>query len=168
MDFDDNTANLALLILRVVFGGTLALHGLAKLRGLGMTTSWFESVGLRPAKMHAWLAGGTETSAGLGLAVGLLTPVASLAFIGVMTTAAWVGHRKNGYSSARNGWELVFVLAVVAAVVALLGPGDWSLDNAVGLEWSGLGGFLFAVIGGVAMSVLTLVLFYRPPAAEGS
>ncbi len=171
----EDTLNIALLILRVVFGVTLALHGLEKLRNISGTAGWFHSEGLRPGKLHAWLAGGTEFSAGLGLALGLLTPLASLAYIGVMTTAAWVGHRKTGFSSSKNGWEHVFVMAIAAAVVALTGPGELSLDNWINNEWFALawvtneggcwGSFIFATVGGVGMSILTLITFYRPSAA---
>ncbi len=171
----EDTANVALLILRVVFGVTLALHGIDKLRNISGPAGWFHSVGLRPGKFHARLAGGTEVAAGLGLALGLITPLSSLAYIGVMTTAAWVGHRKAGFSSAKNGWEHVFVMATAAAVVALIGPGELSLDQWINNEWFDLdwigsesgrwASFAFATIGGVAMSVLTLLFFYRPTAA---
>lgn len=166
----ENTADVALLILRIAVGGALALHGLEKLRHIAGTANWFESVGLRPGVMHAWVASGTEMSAGLGIAAGFLTPFAGLALVGVMATAGWVGHRKNGFSSSNNGWELVFVLGTVAAVVTLHGPGDISLDSWFNIPWSDGSWFwfAFAVIGGVVMSVLTLVTFYRPPTTEES
>ncbi len=171
----DSIFDVALLILRIVFGLTLAIHGLGKLRNISFTATWFDSEGLRPAKFHAWLAGGTEFAAGLGIALGLLTPLASLAYIGVMTTAGWIGHRKNGYSSAKGGWEHVFVLAIAAAVIALLGPGEISLDNWINNEITDVGwinetgwrwgAFIFATAGGVFMSLVTLFTFYRPSTA---
>ena len=170
----ETTGDVALLILRVAFGITLALHGIGKLRNVASTGAWFSSIGLRPGKFHARLAGGTELSAGLGLALGLLTPLTCLAYIGVMTTAGWVGHRKSGFSSAKNGWEHVFGLAIVAVVVSLIGPGEISLDSLIHQEWFELlwlesegnrwGAFIFSTAGGVLMSVLTLLTFYRPNA----
>jgi putative oxidoreductase len=60
----------------------------------------------------------------------------------------------------------VFVLAAGAASLALLGPGSWSLDNALGLTWSGRGWFLFTVLSGVGSAVALLACFYRPKADE--
>ena len=135
---DPDSINLGLLVLRVTVGVVLALHGIAKFRGgIAGVGRWFESEGLRPGKFHAYLAALTEIGAGLGLALGLVTPLSAMAFIGVMTTAGWVGHRTNGFFIIREGWEYVFVLAVAAAALAATGPGEWSLDNALGIDWSG-------------------------------
>ncbi len=175
MDYSDLT-NLGLLVLRLLAGLVLASHGVAKLRSLDGTAGWFASEGLKPGRLHAWLAGLTETLAGLGIAAGLLTPLSAAAFIGVMVTAGWVGHRKNGFSSARNGWEQVFVLGSLAALVALFGPGEWSLDAAFGIadalgyaaftDAGGLWWAIGAVAFGAATSVATLGAFYRPPTAQ--
>lgn len=177
MDYFDVT-NLGLLALRLLAGLVLASHGVAKLRSLDGTAGWFASEGLRPGRFHAWLAALTETIAGLGIALGLLTPLSAAAFIGVMVTAGWVGHRNNGFSSARNGWEQVFVLGSLAALITLFGPGEWSLDGAFGIadalgyetfvDASSLWWAIGAVVGGAATSVATLGLFYRPAAKEQS
>ncbi|WP_420437100.1 DoxX family protein [Candidatus Poriferisodalis sp.] len=166
---DPDSINLGLFVLRVIVGVTLALHGIAKFRGgIRGVGNWFASEGLRPGLLHAYLAALTEIGAGIGLALGLLTPLSAMAFIGVMTTAGWVGHRKNGFFIIREGWEYVFVLAVAAAAVAATGPGEWSLDNALGLDWSGPVWFVVAIAGGVASTLLLLAAFYRPdaPASE--
>ena len=162
---DPDSVNLGLFVLRVIVGVTLALHGIAKFRGgIRGVGNWFESEGLRPGLLHAYLAALTEICAGFGLALGLVTPLCAMAFIGVMTTAGWVGHRKNGFFIIREGWEYVFVLAVAAASVAATGPGAWSLDNALGLDWSGPVWFVIAVAGGLASTILLLAAFYRPKA----
>ena len=49
--------------------------------------SLMESIQMRPVKVHAFLAGATETVGGGLLAAGLATPLASAALTGVMTTA---------------------------------------------------------------------------------
>jgi len=55
------------------------------------------------------------------------------------------------------------VLTVSGFVLAMLGPGEWSLDHAIGfnslLGWWGL---LIAVIGGVGGAAGLLVGFWRP------
>ena len=68
-------ANLALLILRVVVGLTLAAHGWNKFTGGGKipgTGRWFDSIGMRPGRLNAYLAASTEMGAGVLLALGLL------------------------------------------------------------------------------------------------
>jgi len=51
---------------------------------------------------------------------------------------------------------------VTASSLALFGPGTWSLDNAVGIEWVGIGWFVAAVIGGVGAALALLLALYRP------
>jgi putative oxidoreductase len=78
------------------------------------------------------MAGTSEIAGGLGLALGLLTPLASLALIGTMTTAALVNHAAKGFWSADNGWELNLYLITVGGALAVTGPGAWSLDAVLG------------------------------------
>ena len=164
---DQNAIDLGLLILRLVLGVTLALHGVAKYRGgIAGVGRWFDSEGLRPAILHAHLAASSEVVFGCAIAAGLMTPLACTGYMGVMIVAGWVGHRKNGFFIIKDGWEYVFVLAAGAASLALLGPGSWSLDNALGLTWSGRGWFLLTVLGGVGSAVALLACFYRPKSDE--
>ena len=164
---DQTAIDLGLLILRLVLGVTLALHGVAKYRGgIDGVGRWFESEGLRPGILHAHLAASSEVVFGCAIAAGLMTPLACTGYMGVMIVAGWVGHRKNGFFIIKDGWEYVFVLAAGAASLALLGPGSWSLDNALGLTWSGRGWFLLAVSGGIGSAIALLACFYRPKADE--
>ena len=77
-----------LLALRVVVGLLLVGHGAQKLFGWfgggGLTaTAWFfRSLGYRPSRRMAGLAGSAEVIGGAALAVGLGTPLASAAVIG--------------------------------------------------------------------------------------
>ena len=62
--------NLGLLVLRVAVGVTMIAHGYNHIyRGgkIGGTAGWFESLGMKPGKLHAWLASLTELAAGFGL-----------------------------------------------------------------------------------------------------
>jgi putative oxidoreductase len=166
---DQNAIDLGLLILRLVLGVTLALHGVAKYRGgIHGVGRWFESEGLRPGILHAHLAASSEVVFGCAIAAGLMTPLACTGYMGVMIVAGWVGHRKNGFFIIKDGWEYVFVLAAGAASLVLLGPGSWSLDSALGLAWSGSGWFLLTVLGGVGSAIALLASFYRPKADEES
>ncbi|MDE0117430.1 MAG: DoxX family protein [bacterium] len=163
--------NLAMLILRVGIGLTFAAHGYGKIFQGGRipgTAGWFDSMGMKPGKLHAWMAALTEIGAGLLLALGLFTPLAAAGMIGVMVVAGWTVHRHNGFMIVREGWEYTFVLAVVAAAVATLGPMEWSIDSALGIDdnWDGYVGLAIGAGGGVLAGLTQLLLFYRPPKSQ--
>lgn len=159
--------NLGLLLLRVLVGLVLAAHGAAKFKGgIKGVGRWFASEGLKPGIFHAWLAACTEIGAGVAVAAGFLFPFAPMAMIGVMATAGYVGHRKNGFFIIREGWEYTFILAGTAAALGATGPGEWSIDSTYDLAINGWTGLIIAVGGGVGASVATLVGFYRPPAPK--
>ncbi len=165
--------NLAMLILRVGIGLTFAAHGYGKLfRGgrISGTASWFDSIGMKPGKVHAWMAALTEIGAGLLLAIGLLTPLAGAAMVGVMVVAGWTVHRHNGFMIVSEGWEYTFVLGLIAVVIAMLGPMAWSLDAAISIDdlLDGYVGLAIAAAGGVFAGILQLALFYRPPVPADS
>ncbi len=163
--------NLAMLILRVGIGLTFAAHGYGKIFQGGRipgTAGWFDSMGMKPGKLHAWMAALTEIGAGLLLALGFLTPLAAAGMVGVMVVAAWTVHRHNGFMIVREGWEYTFVLAVVAISVATLGPMEWSVDSALGID-DDLDGYIGLAIGaggGVLAGMTQLAVFYRPPRSE--
>lgn len=161
----------ALLLLRVTVGLTLAAHGYNKFFGGGRiagTARWFESIGMRPGRRHAVLAALTEIGAGLALAAGLATTPAAAGFVGLMAVALWVAHRGKGFFVMSDGWEYTAVLAAVAVTVAMIGPGELSLDSVTGLDdlldgWIGLA---VSLGGGLLAAAALLALFYRPPARD--
>jgi putative oxidoreductase len=128
-----------LLVLRVLVGVTFSLHGFQKLfgwfggGGFDGTARWFASLGFGDGRAATAMAGGSEIAGGLGLAFGLLTPLAAAAMIGVMTVAGLVNRTEGGFWSASKGWELNGYLVVVAWAVATTGPGRFSLDHLLGL-----------------------------------
>ena len=161
----------ALLLLRGTVGLTLAAHGYNKFFGGGRiagTARWFESIGMRPGRRHAVLAALTEIGAGLALAAGLATTPAAAGFVGLMAVALWVAHRGKGFFVMSDGWEYTAVLAAVAVTVAMIGPGELSLDSVTGLDdlldgWIGLA----VSLGGALLAAAALLaLFYRPPARD--
>lgn len=158
-----------LLVLRVLVGVTFSLHGFQKLLGwfggggLAGTAGWFRSLGFGDGRAAALLAGGGEVAGGLGLALGLLTPLAALAMIGTMTTAALVNHAEHGFWSVSKGWELNGYLIVVAASVAITGPGAYSVDALLGIAgWSGPGVGLAVTAVGVLLGWLRWVTRTAP------
>lgn len=175
-DADIDAINLALLALRGVLGVVMLAHGVNHIFGGGKiegTAGWFDSLGMRPGILHAWTASLTEIGAGVLLLVGLVTPLASAGVIGVLVVAWVTNHRDAGFwvfNRPTEGWEYLMTLVVVAVVVATLGAGEWSVDDAVGLDdITGWTGMIIAVAGGLGGALATLIVFWRPaePSDDG-
>jgi putative oxidoreductase len=147
---------LGLLALRLVVGLGFAAHGAQKLfgvfggHGIRGTAGFFEGIGLRPGRLHAWAAGSAEFGGGLLIAAGLLTPFAAAGLIAVMTAAVITVHLHNGFFVSNTGYEYNLVLAAVVFALAAIGAGEWSLDNGLGLDLAGTGWALAALAAGVA------------------
>lgn len=165
--------DLALLVLRLVVGFFFVGHGAQKLwgafggHGIEGTSQFFESIGIRPGKRNALAAGWSEFLGGALLALGLLSPLAALLIISVMTTAVLSVHAKNGPWVTDSGFEYNAVLIAIAFVVAA-NPGDWSLDAAFGLgEIHGTAFALGALVLGVVGGALALAAGRSAKAAGG-
>jgi putative oxidoreductase len=78
---------------------------------------------------------------------GLITPIACAAHVGLMSVAAWTHHRGKGFFVFTGGWEYVGLVALMAACLAALGPGRWSVDRALGWHLIGL------ALAGLAMAL---------------
>src|SRR5450631_4135114 len=154
--------NTGLLVLRLVFGLLLVGHGSQKLFGLfggpGLVSAggFFQSLGFRPGKPMAVVAGASEAGAGMLLALGLLTLLASAAVIGTLVVAGSV-HWAGGLWAQNSGFELPLLYITGAAALAVTGPGAYSLDNALGLNGLAGIGWGFAAVGVGALSGLVVV-----------
>ena len=143
-------------MLRATIGGYFVGHGLKKLTakfggdGPEETGKFFESVGLKPGKESALVAGAAETGGGLLLMLGFLTPVATTALTGVMTNAIRHVHAKNGPWITDGGFEHPAVVIAALAALAESGPGPLSLDAKFGLELKGRVAMALALAAGAA------------------
>ena len=161
---------LGLLVLRVSVGVTMVAHGYNHIYRGGRikgTAGWFESLGMKPGILHAWLASITELAAGAGLVVGLLTPLAAGAVIGTLTVALITNHRTAGFFVFRRpteGWEYLMNLIAACIAIGCAGPGNWSLDKAVGFHPGGWWGLAIVLVIGLGGAAGLLAVFWRPPA----
>jgi len=172
---NDPPVILALLLVRVVLGVTMILHGYNHWRGGGKiagTARWFAGLGLQHAELQAWMSVVTEIGAGSLLILGFLTPFAAAAITSVMLVAGLLAHRKNGFFVFKDGYEYVLTIAVVCLLLGALGPGHFSIDYAAGIQitgWAGLGIALGVAVAAVAGLLAT---FHHPapkqPAATES
>ena len=165
---DVDSINLALLALRCGVGAVMLAHGINHIFGGGKiagTARWFASLGMKPGILHAWVASITEVVGGALLVVGLLTPLAGAAVIGVMLVAIVTNHRGNGFFIFRpgEGWEYVMTLTIVGFALATLGAGEWSVDHAAEIfDPPGLDGLVIALVAGVGGAAALLAGFWRP------
>jgi putative oxidoreductase len=166
---DLDATNLALLVFRAGIGAVMLAHGLNHIYGGGKiagTGRWFESLGMRPGVLHAWLASLSEVAGGVALILGLLTPLGASAVIGTMVVAWITNHRGNGFFIFRpgEGWEYVMTLTLAGFALAILGPGEWSLDEAIGWrdDLVGTTGLIIALVAGAGGAAALLAGFWRP------
>jgi putative oxidoreductase len=91
----------------------------------------------------------------------LATPLAAAGLIGVMLTAIRTVHLPNGPWAANGGYE--YNLVLIAALLGLVdgGPGDLSLDRALGIHDTGPQWAIGALALGAAASTLTIELGRR-------
>ena len=165
-----------LLILRLAVGLTLAAHGAQKVfgwfggYGLAGTGQFFEQLGFRPGRVQAALAGTAELVGGLFLAAGFLTPAAAAAIVAVMLVAAVSVHIKKGFFATNGGYEYTLVLGGAALALAFTGPGAFSLDQALGISWSGDAWGLASLAAGLIGGALPLLArkTERTSAAHGA
>lgn len=157
-------------LLRVVLGITFIAHGRNHGwgdGGLDGTAGWFESLGLRPARLHAAVSAYMEVASGIALLLGLLVPLAAAAGIGTMVVAFVTVHRKNGFFIFSEGYEYVLVLATGLVVLTILGSGRLSVDHAFHIDrhgvWIGVAALAAGAIGAAGL----LIACWRPPANQG-
>jgi putative oxidoreductase len=164
--------NVALLVARLWVGAVMLAHGVRHLQsvrsGPGMA-NWFESLGLRPGKLHAWNVTLTELAVGPALAAGLVTPAAYGGTAAIVLVALVTNHWKNGFFSNNpgEGWEYTATLAVLSGSLAVLGPGKWSLDKAFdfAFPFQPRTAAIVAAAIGIGGTVAFLAAFWRPPKA---
>ena len=153
-------ANLGRLLLRVTVGSIFIEHGTQKLfgwfggHGPSGTGQFFESLGLRPGRRNAIVAGIAEAGGGTLLVLGLATPAAASAVGSVMVTALRTAVWRDEIKVGTGGYELLLLANAVA--IADSGPGPVSLDALLGWERRGARWAAAALGGALAGSALAI------------
>lgn len=155
------------LAARLVIGGLFVGHGTQKLfgwfggPGLKGTEEMMGALEMRPTRANAVAAGTSETAGGALLMAGAATPLAAASLIGTMITAIRKVHQPHGPWVAQGGWEYNAVL--IAALTALIdgGPGDLSVDAALGRDEWGPGWAIGGLALGAAASAAAITLGKR-------
>lgn len=128
-----NQLGLALLVLRVVTGITMLMHGWQKLTGPGLSGvgDMFASMDVPLAAVAGPLTLIVELVGGILLVLGLGTRVVAAVYALVMLGALFIVHLSAGFFVADGGYEFVLLLTGLGAALALAGPGAWSLDAVI-------------------------------------
>lgn len=132
--------DLGLLLLRANIGGLLAGHGAQKLfgafggGGVQGTSTMMEKMNLKPGEPWALLAGASELGSGVLMALGLLSPLGSIASAGPLITAWAEMHGDKPIWSTKGGGELALLYLAGAAALGFTGPGRISADEALGVR----------------------------------
>ncbi|MGW4824566.1 DoxX family protein [Streptomyces sp. NPDC004227] len=152
-----------LLVLRLALGLTMAAHGVQKLfgwfggGGVDGTGQFFAASGYPSPRAFAVVAGLSETLGGLGLVLGLLTPLAAAAVAGTLVNAISV--KWGGGFFAPQGVEYELLIALSAVALALTGPGRIAVDRLLpGLRSHRVAHGVAAIVLGAVVAGVTLLL----------
>ncbi|MGV0811776.1 DoxX family protein [Mycolicibacterium boenickei] len=118
-----------LLILRIAIGATMLQAGLIKAFDFGTAVGFMESGGWRLPEFAAFMVTAAETLGGIGLLLGVLTPLAACAVIGAMVDAWAVNVSAGAFWS--QPFNVPFLVAFAAAALLFTGAGALSIDHRV-------------------------------------
>lgn len=122
------------LLVRVVVGGTLMIHGYPKIKSREQSANWMKSMGMPGAS--ATLAGILEFFGGLFLVVGLIVPVVALFFAIQFAAITLMKKSKMKASyvvSGKPSYEIDILYLLFSIILIVLGAGVLSIDGLVGL-----------------------------------
>jgi len=128
MSFRNRLEPLALTFLRISTGVIMAGHGWQKAQDIPGWINQVTQMGTPMPKIMAYLALAGELGGGLGLLVGLLTPLAAFGVVCVMAMAVFKIHFPNGLWAKNNGFEYPLTLMLVGFYFMMRGAGPISLD----------------------------------------
>lgn len=159
-------ADIGLLVLRLVLGGTFIAHGSQKAfsafdgPGFDGFAGTLADAGYRYSDVLSMVTGITELVAGGLVILGLFTPLAAAGLLGIMVNAIAVKWSGGFFGSGQGaGFELDLALAAMAVGLILAGPGRAALDN--GRAWFRhpvAFGWICLLIGGGAGAAALLLL----------
>ncbi len=128
---NNRTYDLAILVLRLVLGVTMAMHGAQKVGAFGdmtfqQTVDNMGKGGIPPVLAYCAIA--AELFGGIGIIVGFLGRIAALGILITMCVAVFKVHFSNGFFAGNGGFEFPFVLAGIALALLTTGMGSISID----------------------------------------
>jgi putative oxidoreductase len=122
-------------LIRVIAGGSLAIHGFPILFGnTAAAAKFLESVGFENALFWTYVVGAVELVCGLCLAAGFLTRLVAAPILGFLLIAIVTYHWQFGFAWENRGIEYPLFWAIVVFQFLIRGGGAWSVDALIGCE----------------------------------
>ncbi|HEY4117073.1 MAG TPA: DoxX family protein [Byssovorax sp.] len=121
----------ALLLARLGVGLLFLSTGWGKVHSLEKVTQFFTSLGIPAPGLNAVVVGYSELLCGAALCIGVLTRLATVPLIVSMIVAILTAKLKD----LHDPFDLVgfdeFTYVCVLVVLAVFGPGSWSVDHLI-------------------------------------
>lgn len=153
---ETTTTDIGLLILRVATGATMLQAGLIKAFDFGTVTGFMQSDGWRLPPLAAFMVTAAETLGGIGLLLGVLTPLAAFAVISAMVDA-WAVNVSGGPFWSQP-FNVPFMVAFAAAALLFTGAGTLSIDHRVFGRARGTRSTAIAMlVAGVVVAIVTWI-----------
>jgi putative oxidoreductase len=134
---DRTAVDVSLLVARLAAGVVMFPHGTQHLFG------WFGGTGLSSFVQYlgpvAYLVSIGEVFGSFGLVVGALSRFSAAALVVIMLGAIFIGHARHGFfmnwygTKQGEGFEYHLLMIALLVVVAIAGPGRFSLARRAGL-----------------------------------
>lgn len=121
------SADVALLLLRIVVGVGSFVHGKGKVRAIHL----FEADHHLP-RWLAWVAAVAQFGGGICFVLGLLTPLAAIALVIFYLYATYVliVHKQEPFAApGKHSWDSGLLYLVIPLAVLFTGPGRYALDR---------------------------------------
>jgi len=135
LDATEKGRPFALLLGRLGVGLLFMSTGWGKVHSLDKVTHFFETLGIPAPGLNAVVVGYSELLCGAALVLGVLTRLATIPLIVSMIVAILTAKR----SDLHGLFDLIgfeeFTYLVVLVMIALLGPGNWSVDRILGKRY---------------------------------
>lgn len=160
--------SIVILIIRIVLGLSFIAHGSQKLfgwfggYGIAGTGGFFESLGFRPGKVFALMAGLGETLGGLLTLLGFGGALGPVLIVLVMLVAIGSVHYTKGFFVTNGGWELNSAYIALALAVAFVGNGTYALDNLLGITFLTDYSQIWYALGAAVVAALANLFARRP------
>ncbi len=121
-------ATVTLTLLRVVLGVSFVWHGWQKLNDGPAAIAAFAQLGIPAPETSVYVAIFAELLGGLGLVLGMLTPLAALGPMLTTLYAAWFARPVRLLFPEHVGWEYPLLVSALCLHFAVRGGGAYSVD----------------------------------------
>src|SRR5437867_6053305 len=125
-------SDVAALVGRVALGALFVAHGWPKIKDMRKPVGFVKGTGWPGGAAFAILFTLLEFFGAIALILGFLTQTVAVLFVLEMI-ATTIFQKTKMQGKFKGGFELDVAYALFALVLALLGPGAWSIDRLLGI-----------------------------------